>query len=193
MILGIIELVTGILLALAYALPSLSGLVVTLVGVPPTFTFLLPALAVLWFTFAILSFVLAYAVWTGRGWSWVTSFVFATNALTVGAFGLLIGSLANIIPIVVITLVLISLGTYNVRWYLGRVPSWPTAYVTPPVAPTAYSRSSYNAPLYASQMAVRPGHPQATPSWVWMVTCPTCGAQSYPGSSFCTSCAGPLR
>jgi len=191
-ILGIIEVVTGFLLGLAYARPpGLSDLAVTLVGVPAAFTFLLPTLAVLWFTFAVLSFIMAYAIWSSRGWSWVASFIFATNALVVGGFGLLIGSIANAIPIALIALVLISLSLYNVRWYLGGVQGVP-AYALHAAPDSPYFGPSqrllrHNVPPALSQTFV-----PATPRTAWSVICSACGGQSPSTAGFCYWCGNRL-
>jgi hypothetical protein len=192
--LGIVEVITGLLLGLAYAAPGLSSVVTALVGVPATFIFLLPVLAALWITFAVLSFILACTIWIGRSWSWVASLVFTTNALTIAAFGLLIGSLGNIIPIIVIALVLISLSTYSVRLYLGRVaPLPPPPYVMPAAPPPSAPppKRGYGPSVYGPQ--VRPV-PQPTPyQWAGPVACPTCGTPSYPGANYCNYCQTRLR
>jgi hypothetical protein len=162
--------------------------------VPAIFTFILPVLAVIWMTFALFSFICAYAVWTGRRWSWVASLVFTTNALTVAGFGLLIGSFANVIPIAIIGLVLISLATPTVRWYLGRPAPLPPAYVIPPVAVAPYPRPTSAPTAYPPQMAVQPFRPPTPyPTTSLPATCPNCGAQCYPGASYCTTCQARLR
>ena len=188
--LGIIELVTGLLLGLAFASPAVSPIIAALVGVPSMFTFLLPVLAVLWFTFGIFSFIFAYAVWRGWKWSWVATVVFATNALTVAGFGLLIGSFANLIPIAVITLVLKCMITYPLRVYLGRIAPLPSPYV---LTPAPYPVPSAARTPYAPQVTPRPSPPQPSYPAGWPSACPTCGAQTIPGASFCGACQTRLR
>ena len=188
--LGIIEVVTGLLLGIAFALPGLAP-VVALVGVPAIFMFLLPVLAVLWMVFALFSFIFAYAVWSGRRWSWVATLVFTTNSLTVAGFGLLIGSLGSLIPMAAIGLVLIALAMPYVRWYLNHARAPPPAYVIPPLPVAPVPTPGYAPSTYMPQPTVRPV-PSNYPG-AWAGNCPSCGAQVYPGATYCTSCQTRLR
>jgi hypothetical protein len=150
---GIVDILFGLLLVAVYSLA------VTILGMGASiFGFFLIPLIVLFFVVGFLSFLLSYGLWTGRGWAWVSAIVLAIIGMVTSLIGLLQGSYLNIIPIVFYVMILVYLGTRNVRAYFGHAsPYWPPA----PVFPS----SPYPPQPYAPVM--QPGYapyPQSAPS-----------------------------
>jgi hypothetical protein len=149
-----------------------------------------------------LSFCITYGIWTGRGWSWLFSFILATDAVVVGGFGLLLGSFGNAIPIAIYVLIYLALP--SVRVYFGRSYSFPTAVFPPAPAswppvpyPTSaspqYTRSVYVAPSQKLQYPGTQPSTQRLGGWQPAATCACCGNSLPYGSGFCGACGTALR
>lgn len=72
----------------------------------------------------IFSFIMAYGLWTGKGWAWTLSLIGAIIGIILGVPSLvayfveragLVGILANIVPIALYVLILAYLNSGNVR------------------------------------------------------------------------------
>jgi len=149
---GIVDILFGLLFIAVYFLA------VTILGMgASSFGFFLVPMIVLFFVVGFLSFILSYGLWTGRGWAWVSAIVLAIIGVVTSFIGLLFGSYLNIIPIVFYVMILVYLGTRNVRAFFGRgSPYWPP--------PPAFPSGPYPPP-YAP--GVQPGYapyPQSAPS-----------------------------
>jgi hypothetical protein len=185
---GIGDILLGILLLVAYAvINALLGPVLLAVA------FL--SLSIVAFSLGIFSFVLAYGLWSGKGWAWGLSIIGAIIGLALGALGLAFGGLTiegltNLIPITLSVLVLAYLNTSNVRAFFGRAGG---VTVVRPVMPTAggppfmpLTQSPYPQPA-----AQQPYYPQPSP---WPVSsCPNCGTPVQSGVNFCDGCGTRLR
>ncbi len=159
-------------------------------------------LGLLAFALGIFSFVLAYGLWTGKGWAWSLSVIGATIGLVLGVLGLVVGgltldSLADLIPIILSVLILVYLNTNTVRAFFGRpirMPLFrpvarPTVPPYPPMAQPAYPQPPIQQPYYPQP---QPGSvAQPTP---WNVgICPNCSTPFQPGANFCDRCGTRLR
>ena len=193
-IVGIIDITFGLLIFLAFQNPgSFAG---SFVGI--TFLFLLPPFGVAWLTFGLLAFILAAAIWKGKRWSWLLSLILATDALVLGCFGALIGSLAVALPLALYGLVIIFLCLGRVREYFGSTynpapfgfPQAPPAWVAPPypTAPPIY------APAVTQPYSPRPPPPaQHLAGWGALGACPSCGVPLQADATFCFGCGRRFR
>ena len=195
---GIIDSIIGLLLLLAYLQPSSFA---SIIGIP--FPFILPAMGAIWVTFGILAFVIALSMWKGKRWSWLLGIILATDALVLGGFGMLLGSILIILPLVIYVVILIFLSMSKVRAYFGQTnmpyapffPSVPAAWVAPPPLPTvpAYGSSTYG-PVFQQPSGTRPLPPaQRLAGWGTPVTCPSCGASLQTDTSYCFACGLRFR
>jgi hypothetical protein len=199
-IIGIIAAFTGLLLFVAYAkpssIPSLTSLAASIVGTPSNLGFLILGIGGVWFVFSAFSFVLAYALWTGLGWSWTTCLVLTSNGLLIGGLGLLLGIFANAIALVIYGVILIYLFTRNVRMFFGRMPVFSASYAPLPVAGVGYTY--WPQPQYSQTIRGQSYYPRnqqldqlnsAGPTWR---SCPICRSTSPFNSGFCTICGNRL-
>lgn len=175
-LIGIVDLLTGLLLLIAGATLTIIGF-----GMSTAFGFMLIPLAILLFIFGGISFLIAYGLWKGRQWGWISSIIVATIGLALGVLGLIGGDIASVVTIVIEAVILIYLSTYGVRAYFGRVRI-PGTYVSSPGQP--YFRS-------ANMQTARPfSRGQQTHSFS---TCIGCGAPVPYGANFCDRCGTRLR
>ncbi len=115
----------------------------------------------------IASFVLAYGMWTGRGWAWLASVMFAVLSAALYAFGLVFGTVLDLIPVVFYLALLAYLFTGGVRNFFRHTPSVTSRQVN---------------------MVASRGLPQASSSY-----CTNCGRQLEPMARFCDVCGIRLR
>ena len=199
-IIGIIAAFTGLLLIVAYAHPSslggFSSFAVSIVGVAVGYGYLVVGVAVLWFVFSVFSFILVYALWTGQGWSWMTSLVLAWNGLIIGGLGLLLGVLANALALAVYALILIYLFLPSVRMFFGRVQNYlapPPAYVIPTAGQTNWIPPQYQyvrgKQPYQNYHQTRRAQAAFDPT---ERACPMCRAVAPYGAVFCNVCGTRL-
>jgi hypothetical protein len=209
---GIVDIVLGILLAIAYAIVSAlsaffgAGLFALIPG-------LLLALAIIFIGFGLFSFVLAYGLWTGRGWAWILSIVFAIIGLILAASnvilsGFTIESLSNIVPIVLYALILVYLSLSNVRSFFGHGPRFP-GFTEPPFAQPYPPSPPQTVAQYPQQTFQQPAisQPQAPPTYAEQPqqprfqqagpwggnACRSCGTPAPANANFCSRCGARLR
>jgi hypothetical protein len=195
---GIGDIALGTLLILAYIVAT------TIVGGG----FLATALLLLGFVafgLGILSFVLAYGLWAGKGWAWVLSIVGGIIGLILGVLslasslasgGLTLETIAEVVPIILYLVILVYLSTRNVRAFFGRAgqiafgpqmgpaPGGPS--YMPQTQPT-YAQPPSRQPYYQQQGV----YPQPTPSGT--IACSYCGAPNNPAANFCDNCGTRLQ
>jgi len=116
---------------------------------------------------AFLYLVLAWGLWTGRGWAWTVSLVLAILGIIIAILSLLRGGVFTLLVLVLDAIIVYYLYTPNVRSFFGeykplpQVP--PPAQTLPPTPPAGASRS-----------------------------CPNCGAPVLMQDKFCTHCGKPV-
>ena len=205
-ILTILQVISGIGEILLGALLILGYIVATVIvggGFLATALLLLGFVA---FGLGILSFALAYGLWTGKGWAWGLSFVGAIIGLIFGVFslvstlvsgGLTLGNIAaivaGIIPLILYLLIIVYLNTRNVRAFFGRTTTFgpqmgpgPVGSPYMPQTQPAYAQRPQQA--YYQQQGT---YPQSTP--VGTVACSYCGAPNNPSANFCDNCGNRIR
>ena len=201
-IIGLIGAFTGLLLFVDYArpssIPSLTSLAVSIVGISSNLGFLILGIGGIWVVLSAFSFVLAYSLWAGLGWSWTTSLVLTSNGMIIGGLGLLLGSWANAMALVVYGVILIYLFTRSVRVFFGRPPVFSASYVPFPVAGVGYTywpQPQYSKPIHGqhpyylrSQQSDQQFN-SVGPIGFW---CPICRSISPYNSGFCALCGTRL-
>ena len=116
LLVGAVDILTGVLLLVAGTTLAIVGF-----GMSAAFAFMLIPLSIVLFAFGAISFILAYGLWKGRQWGWISSTILASIGLALGVLSLLGGELASVATIVIEAIILIYLSTYNVRAFFGRV------------------------------------------------------------------------
>jgi hypothetical protein len=161
-------------------------------------------LGILALSLGILSFILAFGLWTGKGWAWTLGVIGATIGLILGVLGILvIGiqplSLTYLIPIVLYALILAYLNTNGVRAFFGRPvriprlrPVMPPA-VAPPYPPMAQPEPQYPQTMQPPYYTQPQQGPLAQPTPWGAGICPNCGTPFQPGANFCDRCGTRLR
>lgn len=160
-------------------------------------------LGLLAFAMGIFSFVLAYGLWTGKGWAWILSIIGAIIGLVLGVLGLFVGgltleSLADLVPIILSVLILAYLNTNTVRAFFGRPVRMPLFRpVARPMVPAPYPPMAQ--PPYPQPPIQQPYYPQPPPGSVAQPTpwnagiCPNCATPFQLGANFCDRCGTRLR
>jgi hypothetical protein len=199
-IIGIVDIMVGFLLFLAYQQPG--SFVASFIGVPVAYSFFLVPIAVAYFTFGILAFILTYGIWKGLGWAWHLSLILATAALVVGGFSVLIGALASALSIAIYALIIIFLSLSSVRMFCGR-SYFPRGFIVSPVpgtwsaAPLPSVAPAYGRPAYGPALQ-QPYYPGSQPPSQQLVgwgagACPSCGSPLQNGATFCAMCGMRFR
>ena len=199
-IIGIIDIMLGFLLFLAYQQPG--SFVASFIGVPVAYSFFLVPIAMAYFTLGILALILTYWIWKGLGWAWLLSLILATAALVVGGFSVLIGALASALSIAIYALIIIFLSLSSVRMFCGRT-YFPRGFIVSPVpgpwsaAPLPSVAPAYGRPAYGSALQ-QPYYPGSQPPSQQLVgwgagVCPSCGSPLQNGASFCAMCGMRFR
>ena len=198
-IIGLIDVMLGSLLFLAYEQPG--SFMESFIGVPVAYIFFLAPIAIAYFTLGILALIFTYWIWKGLGWAWLFSLILATDALVVGGFSALIGALATVLPSAIYALIMIFLGLYPVRMFFGR--TYFPRFIFPPVpvtwsaAPLPSMAPPYGVPVYGSPVQ-QPYYSRSQPQNQQFVgwgasVCPLCGSQLQNGANFCSSCGMRFR
>ncbi|MCS7145881.1 MAG: hypothetical protein RMJ28_05020 [Nitrososphaerota archaeon] len=68
---------------------------------------------------ALVSFLLAYGFWTGKGWAWILGIIFSIIGIVVGVVTIF-GDLSGIVSIVINGLILFYLFRPNVKAWFGK-------------------------------------------------------------------------
>ena len=195
-VIGIVDILIGLLVILAYVvLAAFVGQTLIATG--------LLLLALLAFGLGVFSFVLAFGLWTGKGWAWSLSVIGATIGIALGVLeiiviGFTVESIAYVVPIVLYVFMLIYLNTRTVKAYFGRTGGlmFPRAVVARPMGPPqpspfapptqSYPQATIQQPPYAPQMPLPPIG--VVPNF-----CPNCGLAVQPNVNFCDRCGTRLR
>jgi zinc-ribbon domain len=200
-IIGIGDVSIGVVLLI---LALVSGILVG--GAVATALFLIDFVVI---GLGIFSLVLAYGLWTGKGWAWTLSVVGAIVGIILGVLVVAVNlaggsgileSLSSsprepLVPIAVYALILACLSTRNVRGFFGRLggvafrPAVPASVGQPyvPLTQSPYSQSSVQQPYYLQPEAF----PQP-PTW-GPIACANCGTPNQLGVNFCDRCGTRLR
>jgi hypothetical protein len=171
---GIFDFLIAALLVIVYALAfSFFGMTVSALGI-----FVVP-LMVVFLILGIFSFILAFGLWTGKHWAWVSTVVLSIIGLALSIIGTILGNYLDIVLIVLYVVMLGYLSSYGVRTFFGRVPYPGYYYPPPPPPPSPY----YQAPAYPSQ-------PKTIAR---TMMCPSCFCPVSVTEGYCVRCGTRLR
>jgi hypothetical protein len=171
---GIFDFLIAALLVIVYALAfSFFGMTVSALGI-----FVVP-LVVVFLILGIFSFILAFGLWTGKHWAWVSTVVLSIIGLALSIIGTILGNYLDIVLIVLYVVMLGYLSSYGVRTFFGRVPYPGYYYPPPPPPPSPY----YQAPAYPSQ-------PKTIAR---TMMCPSCFCPVSVTEGYCVRCGTRLR
>ncbi len=213
-VLTILQIISGMInILIATLILAVYFLALAIFGLffSAAFGFFLIPLALLLFVFGIFSFILAYGLWTGRGWAWTASIILAVIGLAVGLLGLVFGGLANIATVILYALILVYLNTNGVRWWFGRPLRFPApgpfrapqsgVWYPPPVTPSSqiqFPNPAYQQGPIQQQPFPQPYYPRSPssmvqPTLLWSPRgCPRCGDRVGSGAGFCIRCGSRL-
>ena len=79
--------------------------------------------------FGIIYLLIAYGLWTGQGWAWILSVIFAILGVIGGIIGLI--GIVGIVPLVINIIILYYLYRPHVKAFFGKGPA-PEAPPAPP-------------------------------------------------------------
>lgn len=171
---GIFDFLIAALLVIVYALAfSFFGMTVSALGI-----FVIP-LVVVFLILGIFSFILAFGLWTGKHWAWVSTVVLSIIGLALSIIGTILGNYLDIVLIVLYVVMLGYLSSSGVRTFFGRVPYPGYYYPPPPPPPSPY----YQAPAYPSQ-------PKTIAR---TMMCPNCFCPVSVTEGYCVRCGTRLR
>jgi hypothetical protein len=189
---GLGDIAIGAVLAI---LAVIAGIVVG--GPVATLLFLLDFVVI---GLGIFSLIMAYGLWTGKGWAWALSMIGAIIGIILGVVSLIVTyiegrglfeSLSYIIPTVLYVIMLPYLITGNVRAFFGRT----RRYAVPPSV-QAQVGQPYMPPTqapYPQPSPRQPSYPQPQPTTWGPVSRPNCGTPNQPGVNFCDHCGTRLK
>jgi hypothetical protein len=118
---GIIMLIGGIaLVAIGSVLPgALEGEMTS--GIPPEmFGAFGVAMGGIILALAIFSFVVAYGLWSGKGWAWTLTVVLSIISIALNAISIAGGNFGGIISIIISAVILYYLYRPHVKAYFGK-------------------------------------------------------------------------
>jgi hypothetical protein len=199
-ILTVLQIISGIGDVLVGIILLFGGLVFGILGGGILGSALL-LLGTLAFALGVFSFILAFGLWTGKGWAWSLSLIGAMIGLVLGVLGIVVGgltvvSLAYLVPIILSVLILVYLNTNAVRVFFGRPVRMP---MFRPVAPSTVAapyppmaQPPYSQPAFQQQYYPQPQQGTTAQPAPWMV-CPNCATPYQAGANFCDRCGTRLR
>ena len=174
---GISDFMIAALLSAAFAVPlSFFGMVLSGIGM-----FLIPFVA-LFLILGVFSFVLAYGLWAGKHWAWITAIILSIIGLATSGLGLIFMNLVDIVHIALYVSTLAYLNTRGVRIFFGRA-AYPTSYPNPQQAQNTQNLTANQQSSYSPASA----HYRRT------MMCPNCLSPLDIGGAYCPRCGLRLR
>jgi len=195
---GIFDFLIVALLLIVYAVAfSFFGMTLSGLGI-----FLIP-LVIIFLILGILSFILAFGLWTGRHWAWVSTVILAVIGIALSVVGAIVGNYLDIVLIVLYALMLVYLSTGGVRAFFGQIPYPGYYYPPPPPAPYAAPYAPGYVPpqpAYAPppppvppQYYQPPAYPSQPRSMARTMMCPNCFSPVNVTEAVCGRCGTRLR
>ncbi len=189
---GVIDIIIGLALAFLYVVASpILGLgLYGFFALSAAFGAFMIPLAILYLILGLFSFALAYGLWTGQGWAWLTSVILALVGLVISGVGLVMGSWSNIIPTIIYSLIIFYLYSYNVRAFFGRAPKYWPPYQAPPLMqpplmqPPPMQSQYAQSPYYAPGPVIQRGTLKSRLGGL--------GLTAIPRSGMCYNCLSPI-
>jgi hypothetical protein len=186
---GIFDFLIAALLVIVYALAfSFFGMTVSALGI-----FVVP-LVVVFLILGIFSFILAFGLWTGKHWAWVSTVVLSIIGLALSIIGTILGNYLDIVLIVLYVVTLGYLSTFGVRMFFARVPYPGYYYPPPPPVPYAPPQSiGMPPPPPPSPYYQAPAYPSQPKTIARTMMCPSCFCPVSVTEGYCVRCGTRLR
>ena len=121
-ILAVLEALGGLVWLLAGAGMMMVGALMPIFGVG--LLMFLGAIAglmsLVFLIFGIIAFVLAYGLFTGKGWAWLWSLVFAVIGVILALFEIMSSLGSGILPIIIYLVIIYYLTRHHVKVFFGK-------------------------------------------------------------------------
>jgi hypothetical protein len=186
---GIFDFLVAALLVIVYAAAlSFIGMTVSGLGI-----FLIP-LVVVFLILGIFSFILAFGLWTGKHWAWVSTVVLSIIGVALSIIGTILGNYLDIVLIVLYVVMLGYLSTFGVRMFFGRAPYPGYSDPPPPPPPQAPTQTIGMPPQPASSPYYQaPAYPNPPMTIARTMMCPNCFCPVSVTEAYCARCGTRLR
>jgi hypothetical protein len=185
---GIFDFLIAALLVIVYAVAfSFFGMTLSGLGI-----FLIP-LVVVFLILGIFSFILAFGLWTGKRWAWVSTVILSIIGLALSIIGSILGNYLDIVLIVLYVVMLGYLSTFGVRTFFGRVPYPGYYYPPPPPLPYAQPQTIGMPPQPSPSYYQAPAYPNPPMTIARTMMCPNCFCPVSVTEGYCVRCGTRLR
>ena len=138
---------------------------------PRLFGGLLPVIGGVLIVVALLDVVFAWGLWSGKGWAWILTSIFAVLGILFSLVSLIRGGLGSIIILIIDIVIIYYLTRPNVKAFFGEAK---TSTSTPIPAPTMLAQ------------------PPTTSTSGNNKFCSNCGAPVTSDEKFCAHCGAKL-
>jgi len=121
-ILAVLEALGGLVWLLAGAGMMMVGALMPLfgVGLPMFFGAIAGLMSVGFVIFGIIAFVLAYGLFSGKGWAWLWSLVFAVIGVILALFEAMSSLATGVLPIIIYLVIIYYLTRHHVKIFFGK-------------------------------------------------------------------------
>ena len=121
-ILAVLEALGGLVWLLAGAGMMMVGALMPLfgVGLPMFLGAIAGLMSLVFLIFGIIAFVLAYGLFTGRGWAWLWSLIFAVIGIILALFEAMSSLGSGILPIIIYLVIIYYLTRPHVKAFFGK-------------------------------------------------------------------------
>jgi len=121
-ILAVLEALSGLVWLLAGAGMMMVGALMPIfgVGLPMFLGAIAGLMSLVFLIFGIIAFVLAYGLFTGKGWAWLWSLVFAVIGVILALFEIMSSLGSGILPIIIYLVIIYYLTRHHVKVFFGK-------------------------------------------------------------------------
>jgi len=121
-ILAVLEALGGLVWLLAGAGMMMVGALMPIfgVGLPMFLGAIAGLMSVIFLIFGIIAFVLAYGLFSGRGWAWLWSLVFAVIGIILALFEAMSSFGSGILPMIIYLVIVYYLTRPHVKAFFGK-------------------------------------------------------------------------
>jgi len=121
-ILAVLEALGGLVWLLAGAGIMMVGALMPIFGVGLAMVFgaIAGLMGLVFLIFGIIAFVLAYGLFTGRGWAWLWSLIFAVIGIILALFEAMSSLGSGILPIIIYLVIIYYLTRPHVKAFFGK-------------------------------------------------------------------------
>jgi|RhiMetdeSRZDD1v2_1073273.scaffolds.fasta_scaffold529428_3 uncharacterized membrane protein (DUF2068 family) len=99
-------------------LAGINGIIGIILGIIASL--IIPPAGVIGIVIGLAWFVLAWGLWTAKGWAWIITVIIAIISIIFNLFGAVTGHIEQIISLIIAAVMLYYLTRPNVKAYFGR-------------------------------------------------------------------------